>query len=190
MQAIAWEYAVQPKAVAYDPARLQGVSVYQEAARKFSVGDRIQFTAPYREHRIANRELGTIRQIHSSGRLTIELDSGRKVEFSLRKHVHLDCGYAVTSHSSQGVTADRALINVDTSYAHEKLLNRRFAYVAISRARNEARMYTDNAQAIGLELSREVSKRAAIENRQEQKQDQARRKQPSQEQSQGLGLAL
>ena len=32
----------------YDPRRLHGVSVYREASRDFSVGDRVQFTAPDR----------------------------------------------------------------------------------------------------------------------------------------------
>ena len=44
----------------YDPRRLSGVAVYQEVDRAFSEGDRTQFTAPSRDLRIANRELGTI----------------------------------------------------------------------------------------------------------------------------------
>lgn len=59
----------------------------------------------------------------------------------MRRHPHFDYGYAVTSHSSQGVTADRVLVNVDTCQACEKLLNSRFAYVSISRARYEAKIY-------------------------------------------------
>jgi len=33
----------------YDPRRLSGVTVYQEVARAFSEGDRVQFTAPSRD---------------------------------------------------------------------------------------------------------------------------------------------
>lgn len=184
------------KTVSYDPRRLQGVTVYQEVDRGFSVGDRIQFTAPYRGKRIANRELGTIKEIRSNGMLSIYLDSGRTLEFSMRKHPHLDYGYAVTSHSSQGVTADRVLVNVDTRQAHEKLLNSRFAYVSISRARFEAKIYTDNAQEIGVQLSREISKRAAIEHHTEyghsqiEKQSQAQRKNPAHQQSHDFGYSL
>ena len=32
----------------------------------------------------------------------------------LRAHLHFDHGYAVTSHSAQGLTAERVLINADT----------------------------------------------------------------------------
>lgn len=178
------------KELTYDPARLQGVNVYQEAERKFSIGDRIQSTAPCRAERMANRQLGTIQEIRSDGKLKIRLDSGRTLTLSLRKHPHLDYGYAVTSHSSQGLTADRVLINVDTTNAHEKLLNTRFAYVALSRARFEAKIYTNHAQALGQELNREVSKRTAIENQEKHQQNQFAQQPSKQKHSQGLSLGL
>jgi len=89
----------------YDPDRLHGVGVYRKAEREFSAGDRVQFSAPYRDEHIANRQLGTIEQIDSEGNLQIRIDSGRDVQFNIREHPHLDYGYADTSHSSQGVTA-------------------------------------------------------------------------------------
>ena len=50
-----------------------------------------------------------------NGNLKLKMDSGREVEFNARQHPHLDYGYAVTSHSSQGQTADRVLIHVDSA---------------------------------------------------------------------------
>jgi hypothetical protein len=44
----------------YNPRRQQGVSVFREEMRSLSVVDRIQFTAPANELKVANRELGTI----------------------------------------------------------------------------------------------------------------------------------
>jgi ATP-dependent exoDNAse (exonuclease V) alpha subunit len=64
-----------------------------------SVGDRIQFTAPANDLRVANRELGTIESFDGDGRLRLKLDGGRAVELDPRKHAHLDYGYAMTSHS-------------------------------------------------------------------------------------------
>ena len=49
------------------------------------------------------------------------------MQFNIREHAHLDHGYAVTSHSSQGQTAERGLIHVDTEKS-ELLVNNRFAY--------------------------------------------------------------
>jgi ATP-dependent exoDNAse (exonuclease V) alpha subunit len=110
--------------VTYDPRRLHGVTLYRETERTFSQGDRVQFTAPNRERHIANRELGTIEKIDDSGNLQLRLDSGRAVAFNIKENPHLDYGYAVTSHSSQGQTANRVLIHVDTARAGEKQIGR------------------------------------------------------------------
>ena len=149
--------------VTYDPHRLHGVSVYREAERDFSTGDRVQFTAPYREGGIANRQLGTVQQIDAEGNLQIRLDSGQDVQFNIRQHPHVDYGYAVTSHSSQGATADRVLVHVDTEQAHDQLVNSRLAYVSVSRGRYDAQIYTNDAGKLGEELSRDVSKQSALE---------------------------
>lgn len=148
--------------VSYDPSRLHGVTLYRETERSFAEGDRVQFTAPNREQHIANRELGTIEKIDESGNLQLCLDSGRTVAFNTKENPHLDYGYAVTSHSSQGQTADRVLIHIDTEQAGEKLVNRRLAYVAVSRGRHDARIYTNDKGHLADQLSRDVSHRSAM----------------------------
>jgi ATP-dependent exoDNAse (exonuclease V) alpha subunit len=149
--------------ISYDPRRLQGVTLYRETERAFAQGDRVQFTAPNRERHIANRELGTIEKIDNGGNLQLRLDSGRAVAFNIKENPHLDYGYAVTSHSSQGQTADRVLIHIDTEQAGEKLVNRRLAYVAVSRARYDVHLYTNDKGHLAEQLAREVSHRSAME---------------------------
>ena len=147
----------------YDPRRQQGVSVFREELRSFSVGDRIQFTAPTNDLKVANRELGTVESIGDDGRLHLNMDGGRAVELDPHRNLHLDYGYAVTSHSSQGQTADRVLINVDTDLGAKDLLNSRMAYVAVSRGAHDAQIFTNNASTLGQELSRDVSHAPAIQ---------------------------
>jgi ATP-dependent exoDNAse (exonuclease V) alpha subunit len=118
----------------YDPRRLTGVSVYREIEREFSVGERIQFTAPDKSLGVANRDLATVESIAPDGRVTARLDNDRQIKFNAVDDRHFDHGYAVTSHSSQGLTAERVLVHADTS-VHPDLLNSRFAYVSISRAK-------------------------------------------------------
>jgi len=134
--------------------------------RSFSVGDRIQFTAPANDLRVANRELGTIETVEGDGRLRLKMDDGHAVELDTHKRPHLDYGYAMTSHSSQGQTADRVLIHVDTELGAKDLLNSRMAYVSVSRGRYDAQIYTNNAQTLGQELSRDVSHSPAIQQEQ------------------------
>ncbi|HJX84931.1 MAG TPA: conjugal transfer protein, partial [Candidatus Angelobacter sp.] len=147
--------------VTYDPRRLQGVAVYRESEREFSEGDRVQFTAPSKELHVANRELGTIESIRENGPIAIRTDSGRAVEFNIEDHPHLDYGYAVTSHSSQGQTSDRVLIHADTEEG-EHLVNSRMAYVSVSRGRYDAQIYTNDKSELAHHLGREVSQSTAL----------------------------
>jgi ATP-dependent exoDNAse (exonuclease V) alpha subunit len=146
----------------YDPRRLTGVSVYREIQREFSVGDRIQFTAPDKSLGVANRDMAAIEAIHPDGRLSVRLDNTRQIEFNPNEHRHLDHGYAVTSHSSQGLTAERVLIQADTK-VHPDLLNSRFAYVSISRASHDATLFTDDIAKLVPQLGADVSKTSALE---------------------------
>jgi len=149
------------RTLTYDPTRLSGVSVYNKAERFFAEGDRIQFRAPFAEKRIVNGELASITKIETE-HLRVALDSGREVSFDPQQFRHIDHGYAVTSHSSQGLTVDRVLINADTRESF-RLLNDRMAYVAVSRAREEALIYTDSTQNLRESLNRATNKEMALE---------------------------
>jgi conjugative relaxase-like TrwC/TraI family protein len=145
----------------YDPRRQQGVSIYKEQEKAFSVGDRIQFTAPANDLKVANRELGTVQSITDEGRMAMKMDSGRSVSIDPKEHPHLDHGYAVTSHSSQGQTADRVLINIDTELGANDLINNRMAYVSVSRGAHDAQIFTSNREKLREALSRDVSHQSA-----------------------------
>jgi hypothetical protein len=124
--------------VTYDPKRLRGANVYQEVTREFATGDRIQFTAPDKQLEVNNRDLATIVKLED-GQITVQMDTkgGRFVTFDPAKMRSFDHGYAVTSHSSQGLTEGRVIANIDTD-SSRSLINTRLAYVAISRASEDA----------------------------------------------------
>lgn len=145
----------------YDPSRLRGISAYREIEREFAIGDRVQLTAPNRDLQVANRDLGTLKEFGPDGRMTLRMDSGKEVSFDPREMRHFDQGYAVTSHSSQGLTSERVLVNMDTT-VHPELINSRFAYVSISRASQDAQIFTNDAANLSGSLSREVTKSSAI----------------------------
>jgi ATP-dependent exoDNAse (exonuclease V) alpha subunit len=136
--------------------------VYREVAREFSVGDRIQFTAPDKSLGVANRDLAAIESVAPDGRVSVRLDNNRQVEFNAREHRHFDHGYAVTSHSSQGLTAERVLVNADTG-VHPDLLDSRFGYVSISRASHDAILFTNDVAQLSPRLAADVSKTSALE---------------------------
>jgi ATP-dependent exoDNAse (exonuclease V) alpha subunit len=138
--------------------------------------------------KLANRELGTVERI-AEGRMSVKMDGGREVQLDPVKHPHLDHGYAVTSNSSQGQTADRVLINVDTELGAKDLLNNRMAYVSVSRGAYDAQLFTDSREKLGSALGHDVSHTSAhMPERKPPQRELAEA--PKQEKSQGLDIGL
>jgi conjugative relaxase-like TrwC/TraI family protein len=152
------------RTVIYDPARLKGVTVYQPEMRAFAEGERVQFTAPWRDKSISNRETGTVTALDDKGNIRVRLDgSSRTVGWNLKENRHLEHAYAMTSHSSQGATVDRVLVHVDTSDSRNRaLINQTLAYVALSRPRHDAQIFTDNEANLGKALSRQTQNTTAL----------------------------
>jgi conjugative relaxase-like TrwC/TraI family protein len=147
--------------ISYDPARLRGVSTYRETELPFAVGDRLQFTAPNKELGVANRDIGTIEAITKES-VTVRLpESDKPISFDPRIMAHFDHGYAVTSHSAQGLTTERVLVNIDSNM-HPDLINTRLAYVSVSRASQDAHIFTNDARGLAEALSRDVTKASAM----------------------------
>ncbi len=152
------------KQLTYNPNRFYGVQLYTVEHRQFSVGDRVQFTAPWKEQGIANRQLGTIDFLDSQGNASVHLDgSDQRVNLNLDRMKHLDHGYTVTSYSSQSLTVNNTLLNIETGDPNARgLLGRELTYVASSRARDELQIFTDNTEKLGFALNRTHEKGMAL----------------------------
>ncbi len=155
------------QSVTYDPKRLKGVNAYAETSREFATGERVQFTTSDKTLGVSNRDLGTVTKIEPN-QITIRMDGKeeRSVTFDPTKMRHLDHGYAVTSHGSQGLTERKVIANIDTEAARA-LINTRLGYVAFSRPSDDLRIYTNDAESLGKRLATEISKTAAVDFRQQ-----------------------
>jgi hypothetical protein len=80
----------------------------------------------------------------------------------LKSFPHLDHGYAVTSHASQGATLDRVLINIDTTRSRWPV-NRQQFYVSLSRAYHDALIFTDSREALPRAISGTADKAIALD---------------------------
>jgi len=91
--------------------------------------------------RIHNGDIHSVQSVADNGDL--HLSSGAVLP---RTFGHVTHGYVDTSHASQGKTVDRVFIAV----GDESLpaANRAQWYVSVSRAREQVRVYTDDAQAL------------------------------------------
>jgi ATP-dependent exoDNAse (exonuclease V) alpha subunit len=135
-----------------------------------------------------------VESIAPDGTMRLNLDSGRSMDYDPPRHPHIDHGYAVTSYSSQGQTAERVLIHVDTELAAKDLLNSRMAYVSVSRGQWDAQIFTNDREKMPQALGHDVSHQSALEPvlsvPSVQHQEAGRSQQPGQDLGIGIGLGF
>ncbi|HTW86918.1 MAG TPA: ATP-binding domain-containing protein [Candidatus Binataceae bacterium] len=138
--------ATDRRQLSFSPGRFKSIEAYRAEQRVVAIGERIQFRAPERTLKVANGEFATVLQIANDSAV-IKLDGGRTLKARLSELQHIDYGYASTSHAAQGATVDRVIVNIDTTRGVQ-LVNRRQFYVSLSRARYDARIYTNDSGAL------------------------------------------
>ena len=147
--------------VQYNPIRLFGVEVFREEPRVLAQGDRIQFRAPDRALGVANGDFATIEAVDTR-RAVLCLDNSRELSVASDRLRHIDHGYASTSHSAQGATVDRVIVDINTRLS-PNMVNRKQFYVSISRARNALTIFTDNRARLRPAVARTREKSMALE---------------------------
>jgi hypothetical protein len=83
--------------------------LYREEERSFSVGDRVVLLKNDTKLDLQNGAMGVIRELDAKGRAVVDLGH-RMVELELARYRHLDHGYAVTVHKSQGSTVEHSIL--------------------------------------------------------------------------------
>jgi ATP-dependent exoDNAse (exonuclease V) alpha subunit len=140
------------KQLVWEPRRAARVEVYQEQNRTVTAGDRLRWT---RNDRALGRRNGEVVEVISvdiaKGLATVRGSHGTEA-LELDAKQHWEHAYASTVHAAQGKTADRVLVHLDTKY--EKTIGSESFYVAISRARQEARLYVDDHTKVILAIGR------------------------------------
>ena len=115
--------------------------VYRPVPLALAVGDRIRVTAGGKtkdgKHRLSNGSLFTVEGFNQRGDLIV--NGGWVID---RDFGHLAHGYVVTSHASQGATVDKVFVGI----SHESFpaTGQRTAYVAVTRGKEQAVIYTDD----------------------------------------------
>ena len=121
------------------------VEVFEPKVMELQAGDRVQFTRNDREAGRINGLRGTITGIDPGRQqATIALANGREQRLDLTdpRNAHLRHAYVQTAHAAQGQTAERVLIHADSRSAN--LVDQKMLYVALSRAKSEAIVVTDD----------------------------------------------
>nr|WP_277884334.1 AAA family ATPase [Nostoc parmelioides] len=113
-------------------------AVYQRQLLEIALGDRLRWTKNDRQLGRRNGQEFVVKGIAGSNAQIEYLDSGQTEFINLQQAQHLDYATVSTTYSSQGKTADRVLIAADYTIGQESF------YVAVSRARYELKLYTEN----------------------------------------------
>jgi hypothetical protein len=119
--------------------------VYRPLPLAVGLGDRIRLTAggttKEGEHRLSNGSMFTIQGFTKRGDLVV--DHGWVID---RDFGHLTHGYVVTSHASQGATVDKVIVGLSSESFPATY--QRTAYVAVTRGKEQALIFTDDKEGL------------------------------------------
>jgi len=134
--------------------------VYRAKPLPLAVGDRIRVTAGGTtkdgKHRLSNGSLFTVDGFTPQG--DIKVNNGWVID---RDFGHLAHGYVTTSHASQGTTVNKVFIAIDSESM--KATDQRTAYVAITRGKEQALIFTDDHLELFKAIQRENDGLSATE---------------------------
>lgn len=144
---------------AFNPARAAKLSVYQPVMAELAAGDVVRVT---RNNAALDLVNGGRYEVLGVTPISVTIHDGRRrvtLEASTCP-LHLDRAYATTSHSSQGLTCDRAFINAES---FSRTTQRDVYYVGISRARQTTEVFTNCLGKLIGQVDRHEEKTASLD---------------------------
>ncbi|MBR9800435.1 relaxase domain-containing protein [bacterium] len=134
--------------------------VYRDSTLQLSVGDKVRFSLGGKtrngKQRISNGRLDEVRSINTDGDLILK--SGLLVD---RNYGHLDLGYVVTSHASQG--KDRHVAIAAMGSESLPAINAKQFYVTASRGSEDVQIYVDDKAKVRRAIARSGEQMSATE---------------------------
>jgi ATP-dependent exoDNAse (exonuclease V) alpha subunit len=117
----------------------------------FEAGDRVLCLQNQTRLGVLNGDLATVTSVDQENKsLAVRLDRDpetRELPVWYLEQGHVDYGYAMTGHKAQGVTTDRSFVVVDGTTERE------WAYVAMSRGRQNNTLYLTNPEPAAQECT-------------------------------------
>jgi ATP-dependent exoDNAse (exonuclease V) alpha subunit len=142
----------------FNPFRYRSISVFEKERIELSPQDQIRFTSQDKQRGIERGDCFEVLAIHKDQILL--KDKNRQVVLPTKDLLPLSHAYASTVHGSQGMNLHGILLDLQ---AKSRTTDKNLYYVAISRARYEVKIYTDDIQALPNVLSKETFKPSALD---------------------------
>ena len=147
--------------VAWQPATINRLTAFSPMSLNLAVDDVVRITANDRARNLVNGDIARVVAFdRETKRISIELASGRQVMLDGSRPLNLDYGYCSTVYAAQGQTCERVMIEAD---ANSLTASRNTFYVAISRARQTAKIYTDDREMLPFAMNRQIEKASALD---------------------------
>lgn len=136
------------------PRKQFPVAAYESRSTTLAAGEQVRWLRNSREYDLKNGELLTVKALGRDS-TTFQRANGATivVDTSTTQGQHWTHAYASTVYRSQGQTAQRTIVNLDSSSG--KLLSQKAFLVAISRHRDELSIYADSRSELLQRLERQ-----------------------------------
>ena len=127
---------------------------FETETRGMAVGDQVRFRVSDPQTGVTNGQLGEIVGA-PNGELAVQVRDGetRPLDPMSLAARGMEHNYAVTAHAAQGESVDQVIVAMRSS---EQLATRKSFYVDISRARETATLFTDDAERLARAIERET----------------------------------
>lgn len=139
-----------------NPDKQSAFVIYEKRQSEFAVGDRVRWTRNDKERGVRNGQDAVVLDV-SQSTLTLKNSDGKVVKIDSCKLEHLDHNYVNTVFSSQGKTCQKVLVSTDKSFGREAI------YVAISRAKCDVQIFTEDKAILLKNALRSHAKRSVFE---------------------------
>lgn len=128
-------------------AATEGVTLYRQNSITVSVGDRMRFSKSDNERGFVANSVWSVSDIRGD---SVTLNDGKQTRTLTpsgeRAEQHIDLVYAVTVNGSQGASEPFSISLLGTEGVRKQMVSFESAYVALSRMKQHAQVYTDNRE--------------------------------------------
>lgn len=136
------------------------LGVYHEKLLPFTQGEKIVFLKNDKNLGVQNGLTGEIKSLDERGNLTVRIDTGKEITWNIpREYNYLDHGYAVTDYKSQGQTSRRVIFHANI----EKATSYNSFYVAMTRGKDDLRVYTNGTEKLKEQVKKEITKTSSLD---------------------------
>jgi hypothetical protein len=146
------------KQLRWNPTRVagrakNGVEVYEQEDRSIAAGDEIRWRRKDKALGVNNTDLGKVVGVDKkTDDVTIDFKRAGEKTINLEKNRHWEHAYATTVYSGQGATYDEGIVHAESW--RRNLINQKSMYVALSRAKFNSHVYTDNVDDLAKGIAR------------------------------------